>query len=101
METKLIRIAEIAKAKPKEVFTSLYHLLNKESLIQCHIELAGNKAVGIDEVTKSEYSLHLEDNISGLVERLKKNSYKPQAVSRVYIPKGDGKEKRPLGIAAI
>ncbi|MCR3923316.1 MAG: group II intron reverse transcriptase/maturase [Firmicutes bacterium] len=100
METKLIRIAEIAKTKPKEVFTSLYHLLDIEALTKCHNELAGNKAAGIDEVTKSEYSLHLEDNISGLVERLKKNSYKPQAVRRVYIPKGDGKEKRPLGIPA-
>lgn len=100
METKLIRISEIAKEKPKEIFTSLYHLLNKESLIQCHNELSCNKAAGIDEVTKSEYSLHLEDNINELVEKLKRNSYKPQAVRRVYIPKGDGKEKRPLGVSA-
>jgi hypothetical protein len=30
METKLVRIAQIAKVKPKEVFTSLYHHLNEE-----------------------------------------------------------------------
>lgn len=100
METKLIRIAEIAKEKPKDVFTSLYHLLNTKLLTQCHNELAGNKATGIDDVTKLEYSMNLEENIQGLVERLKKHSYKPQAVRRVYIPKGDGKKKRPLGIPA-
>ena len=100
METKLIRIAEIAKEKPNEVFTSLYHHLNVELLTQCHNELAGNKAVGIDDVTKLEYSMKLEENILRLVERLKNHSYKPQAVRRVYIPKGDGKAKRPLGIPA-
>ena len=98
METKLIRITEISKEKPKEVFTSLYHYLNKEMLTQCHKELASNKASGIDEMTKAEYDISLDDNINKLVERLKKHSYKPQAVKRVYIPKGDGKEKRPLGI---
>lgn len=100
METKLIRIAEIAKENPKEVFTSLYHHLNVELLTQCHNELAGNKATGIDDITKLEYSIKLEENIIGLVERLKNHSYKPQAVRRVYIPKGDGKAKRPLGIPA-
>lgn len=100
METKLIRIAEIAIEKPNEVFTSLYHHLNVELLTQCHNELAGNKAVGIDDVTKLEYSMKLEENIIRLVERLKNHSYKPLAVRRVYIPKGDGKAKRPLGIPA-
>ena len=31
---------------------SLYHLINKEMLLQCHKELDGNKAVGVDEITK-------------------------------------------------
>jgi RNA-directed DNA polymerase len=99
METKLARIAEIAKAKPKEVFTSLYHYLNEEMLIQCHNELSADKAAGVDEVTKEEYAKDLKGNIKSLVERLKKHSYKPQPVRRVYIPKDNGKE-RPLGIPA-
>ena len=33
-------------------------------LIKCHKELSGNKAVGIDEVTKAEYAENLEDNIA-------------------------------------
>jgi RNA-directed DNA polymerase len=100
METKLARIAEIAKNKPKEVFTSLYHNLNKEMMLKCHNELSANKASGVDEVTKEEYSKNLEENIEKLVERLKKHSYKPQPVRRIYIPKDYGKEKRPLGIPA-
>ena len=47
METKLDRIARIAKANPKERFTSLIHLINKETLIQCHEEMNGKKASGI------------------------------------------------------
>ena len=32
METKLARIAEISKEKPQEIFTSIYHFLNKDLL---------------------------------------------------------------------
>ena len=97
METKLIRIAQIAKEKPKEVFTSLYHYLNEEVLVKCHQELKGDKAVGVDEITKANYAENLKENIHHLVEALKRHSYKPQPVRRTYIPKGDG-GKRPLGI---
>lgn len=99
MGTKLERIAEISAEKPRPEFTSLYHLINKEMLMQCHKELDGNKAVGIDRVTKAEYAEHLEENLTDLVRRLKNKSYKPLPSLRVYIPKSNGK-MRPLGIAA-
>ena len=70
METKLERIAEISASTPRPEFTSLYHLINKDMLLQCHKELDGNKAVGIDEITKKEYGRNLEQNIDGLVEML-------------------------------
>ena len=98
MEAKLERIAEISASSPRPEFTSLYHLINKEMLLQCHKELDGNKAVGVDEITKKEYGRNLEQNIDDLVERLKRKSYKPQPSIRVYIPKSNGK-LRPLGIA--
>ena len=100
METKLARIEEIAKQKPDKVFTSLYHLLNEEMLLQSHSELEGNKAAGVDKVTKAAYAENLEENIKDLVARLKRKGYRPQAARRTYIPKGDGKSKRPLGIPA-
>jgi group II intron reverse transcriptase/maturase len=66
-------------------------------LTQCHRELDGNKATGVDQVTKAAYEKNLESNIKDLVERLKRKRYRPQPVRRAYIPK-DEKSKRPLGI---
>lgn len=100
METKLARITEVAKTRPEEKFTSLFHHINEEMLMACHYELAGNKAPGVDKVTKEEYESNLAENLQKLVERLKQKSYRPQPVRRVYIPKGDGKTERPLGIPA-
>lgn len=97
METKLNKIAEIARNKPKVKFTSLYHYINKEMLLKCHTKLLGKKATGIDDVTKQEYSKDLNNNIDDLVIRLRNHSYKPKAVRLVNIPKGEGKT-RPLGI---
>lgn len=64
METKLAKIAQVAKERPKEQFTSLAHLLNVEMLLQCHHELSRNKAPGIDEVTKDKYEENLLRQIS-------------------------------------
>ena len=97
METKLERIADKASHEIRPKFTSLYHLLNEELLTQCHKELDGRKAVGVDGVTKEEYSQNLKENIRNLVERLKNKAYKPAPSLRVYIPKGNG-TMRPLGI---
>ena len=52
---ELERIAEISAETKKPVFTSIYHLINAELLKQCHKELDGKKAVGVDKVTKEEY----------------------------------------------
>lgn len=82
METKLERIADKSAHEVRPIFTSLYHLLNEELLSQCHKELDGKKAVGIDEVTKEKYNLNLEENIRNLVSRLRRKAYKPKPVKR-------------------
>ena len=98
METKLERIADKSRNEQQPIFTSLYHLINEELLKQCHKELDGSKAVGIDTVSKKEYAENLDENIKDLVIRLKNKAYKPLPPLRVYIPKDNGK-KRPLGIS--
>ena len=48
METKLLRIVELAKSNLKMKFTSLTHLLNEQSLVQCPQELPNKKATGVN-----------------------------------------------------
>lgn len=97
METKLARISQLSSENPDMVFTSIGHFINKEMLKDCHRKMDGDKAVGIDGVTKEEYGRNLEENLDRLVERLKKKSYRPQPARRVEIPKENGKT-RPLSI---
>ena len=100
METKLTRIAQIAKERPNERITSLAGLINKESLMESHKKMSGKKAAGVDQLTKIEYEHDLESNIESLLERMKKQAYKPQPVKRVYIPKAGSDKMRALGIPA-
>jgi RNA-directed DNA polymerase len=84
LETKLARIAQIAKERPKEQFTSLAHLLNVEMLRKCHRELSGNKASGIDEVTKAQYEENLSENLEKLHKSLRTMTFKPQAKACIH-----------------
>lgn len=97
MGTKLERISQLSKENPDMVFTSVWHMINIDLLKECHREMDGKKAVGIDGVTKEEYEKNLGENLTNLVERLKDRSYKPKPARRVEIPKEKGKT-RPLSI---
>lgn len=97
METKLARIAEMAKADPHVRFTSIGHFIDAKALKESHNEMKSGKARGVDGVTKEEYEKNLEANVMNLVGRLKQKSYRPQPARRTYIPK-DEKSMRPLGI---
>jgi retron-type reverse transcriptase len=63
--------------------------------------LRGDKAVGVDEVTKSMYAQDLETNLQDLSARLKRMGYRPQPKRRVYIPKLGSEKGRPLGISSF
>ena len=58
METKLARISQLSKENPDMVFTSLGHLINKEMLENCHVQMDGTKAVGIDAQAESPEALY-------------------------------------------
>jgi len=57
--------------------------------------------VGIDGVTKEEYVKNLEENISKLSEKLRRDSYNPHPSRRVMIDKPGSSKKRPLGISCF
>jgi len=101
VDTTLRRIACKARNEPDFKFTSLYHLMNEDLLRGCFAQLRGDAAAGIDGKTKAEYAEHLEANLAGLVNRLHRMAYRPQAVRRVYIPKPGSEKGRPLGIPAL
>jgi group II intron reverse transcriptase/maturase len=79
---------------------SLMQYINKENLLEQHKNQKGNKATGIDKVTKAEYEKDIYNNIDDLLKSMKKFGYKPQPVRRTYIPKAGSDKLRPLGIPA-
>src|SRR5208282_5537259 len=93
-------VAERAKRDKEATFDNLMHLVNEESLKASYQQLRKECAVGVDGISWEEYGRKLDENIKGLMGRVKKMSYRPQPVRRVYIPKDNG-EQRPIGIPAI
>ena len=102
MSTDLTRIRNRARRDPGMVFTSLYHhVTDVDNLRACYLLLDGNKAVGVDGVTKEQYGENLEDNLQALSDRLKRMGYRPRPKRRSYIPKAGSKKGRPLGISCF
>ena len=101
VETKLQRIAKKASTDKRCQFTSLFHLMNKELLLGCFMQLKGKAASGIDKVTKEAYAKNLNSNLENLLTKLHKMAYRPQPVLRIYIPKAGSDKMRPLGIPTL
>jgi len=75
-------------------------MLNEALLRDGWRDIRKDAAYGVDEVSAQAYEQDLDENISNLVERLKRKSYRAKLVRRHDIPKGDG-QLRPLGIPAV
>lgn len=98
MTTELIHFTQWAQHQPQAQYNALMGLLsNPEGLMDSFEAQPGNKAAGIDKVSKAEYGQGLEERVKALSTGLRSLSYRPQPVRRVYIPKGNGRQ-RPLGI---
>ena len=85
--------------KHKKVQT-LMHYVNERNLEQEHKLQKSGKATGADGMNKEKYDASLKENIDNLLSRMKRFSYRPQAVKRAYIPKVGSNKMRPLGIPA-
>jgi group II intron reverse transcriptase/maturase len=96
---KIERIAELAKQMPSVALTSLSHHIDIEWMHEAYRRTRKDGAPGVDQMTAEEYAKNLEANLQALLGRAKSGDhYRAPAVRRVYIPKGDGKKLRPIGI---
>jgi group II intron reverse transcriptase/maturase len=82
-------------------WNTLAHHIDLALLLEAYRLVRKDGAPGADGVTATQYAANLDENLSGLLEAFKSGSYRAPPVRRVYIPKGDGKQTRPIGIPTI
>ena len=98
VSTRLQRVAKLSKEAPEMVWTTLAHHIDLLLLKEAYGLTRKDGAVGVDGQTAREYEENLEENLQDLLNRFKSGTYKAPPVRRSYVPKGDGKKMRPIGI---
>ncbi len=97
-------LGQVAKDEKSRKFHSLYDKVSSEVILQEAFSqvIRNGGSGGIDGKEIKDYSSEntKEELIKEIQQELKTDSYTPQAVLRVYIPKPDGSQ-RPLGIPTI
>ena len=81
-------------------FRNLFHHFSIENLRQAFRQIDGNKAVGIDQVTKKQYAKDLEENLSKLCDEIRRGGWRPKPSREKLIPKPQG-GYRPLAIGCL
>lgn len=99
MAIELLRISEKINRHIGERAQNLASGITVELLMEIHKDMDGKKAVGVDGISKWDYSEGIAEKLEDLVLRMKRESYKPQASRRTYIDKPGSDKKRPLGIS--
>jgi RNA-directed DNA polymerase len=92
-----------AKENPSFRFYALYDKLYRADVLQYAYTCckANQGAPGVDKVRFEDIEAYgLEKWLGELAQELRKETYEPESIRRVYIPKPNGK-LRPLGIATI
>src|ERR1700736_1367749 len=97
----LDRVRKAARLKRKEKLTALLHHINVDSLREAFFALKRDAAPGVDGVTWQTYEEDLERNLIDLSSRVHRGAYRALPSRRTYIPKADGKQQRPLAVAAL
>lgn len=98
--TKLERIGELSTRDKNTVFNNIGYLICIDMLKEQYQQLDGNKAIGIDNVTKLMYGEKLDENLNNLIKRIWRGTYEPKPSRICEIPKEDG-STRPLAISTV
>lgn len=100
LQRKLYRSA---KQNRKRKYHELYDKIFRMDILQEAWKRvkASKGAGGVDKITITDVESYGVDKfLNDIAETLKNGEYRPLPTKRVYIPKGDGKE-RPLGLPTI
>jgi RNA-directed DNA polymerase len=98
------RLHLAAKRSPERRFHALYdRIARPDVLARAWEQVRANRgAAGIDKETIAEVEAYgVEKMLGELREQLETHRYRPAPVRRVFIPKADGKSRRPLGIPRV
>lgn len=101
ISTKQLKLAQRAERYPHDALLTLSHFIDLDWLREAYRRTRKEGAAGVDGQTASQYEMHLDKNLLSLLDRFKSGRYRAPPVKRVYIPKGDGKRVRPIGIPTL
>jgi RNA-directed DNA polymerase len=89
------------RAQDKNVlFSNLMKHINLNTLHEAFKAISGNKALGVDGISKSTYEKNLDENLKKLISRVQQGTYRPIEKKEILIPKANGKT-RPIAIASF
>src|SRR5215813_11758527 len=94
---------DTAKGSPSFRFYALYDKVYRKDVLAFSYQCcrANGGAAGVDGQGFEDIEKYgVERWVDELAEELRSQTYRPEAVRRVYIPKPDGKQ-RPLGIPTV
>jgi group II intron reverse transcriptase/maturase len=100
VSTRLQRIAEQSRKHPERAWNTLAHHIDTDFLREAFRRVRKDGAPGVDGRSAAGYAERLDENLAALVTNLHTGGYCAPPVRRVYIPKGNGKQ-RPIGIPTI
>jgi group II intron reverse transcriptase/maturase len=92
-----------AKAEPSYRFYALYDKIYREDILaHAYVQCRSNRgAPGVDGQDFADIEAYgVQQWLGELAQELRKESYRPVPIRRVYIPKANGK-LRPLGISTL
>ena len=101
MSQALDRVRQAARLRKKEKFTALFHHLSIDLFRESFFALKRDAAPGVDGLTWQTYEADLDRKLTDLHSRVQRGAYRALPSRRAYIPKADGKQKRPLAVAAL